>query len=184
MTLKNDLLNAIDKAIQESPRERSMRESRELLFEVRRRFGDQVASNYADCPWRPKALREMRALLDGPTKAPAPVKATVPGLLPPPPPKPAPAPAMSTATLKAVVYDTIRFELPNDFAELDEHAQRRAMLRAVWRCHAEDAVPQLTDEITAVTKGTKRFPASVGAAAAAFRREAIAKRIKKLNAHK
>jgi len=159
-----------------------MREARTLLAEVRRRFGDSIAAGFADCPWRPKALREMRALLDtAPTKAPAPRPASVvPGLLPPtPPPKPA-APTMSTAQLKAAVLATVRQELPGDWITLDEPAQRKALMVAVWKCHSEDALPMCADEIADATKGMKRFPASVGAAAAAFRRQAITRRIKKL----
>jgi hypothetical protein len=187
------LLTVLDRALTESPREAAAREGRTLLKQIHTRFGAEVAQRYASRILSPGGRAEMRALLDGPApaKAPAatPVKAVVPGLLPPPPPAPTKPtePAVSTATLRTVTYATIRQELPAEFLSLPEPDQRRAMLVAVWKCHAEDALPAaLADEINVVTKGMRRFPATSGLALAAsgMARQTIERRVKKLAARK
>jgi hypothetical protein len=178
------LLTVLDRALTESPREAAAREGRTLLKQIHTRFGAEVAQRYASRILSPGGRAEMKALLDtAPTKAPAPRPASVvPGLASPPAPKPA-APTMSTSQLRAATYDSVHQMLPAEFLSLPEPDQRRAMLVAVWKCHAEDALPAaLADEINVVTKGMRRFPATSGLALAAsgMARQTIERRVKKL----
>jgi hypothetical protein len=179
------LLTVLDRALTESPREAAAREGRTLLKQIHTRFGPEVAQRYASRILSPGGRAEMQALLSGPAPArgpaPTPVKATVPGLLPPAPPKPA-EPTISTATLKSAIYDSVRQTLPAEFLSLPECDQRKALLVGVWRLHAESALPTLADEINVVTKGMRRFPATSGLALAAsgMARQTIERRVKKL----
>lgn len=178
-TTKDRLLNLLDTAVAESPRERGMREARTLLAEVRRRFGDSVATGFADCPWRPKALREMRALLDtAPTKAPTPARtAEVPPLLPP---KPTPA-RIETAVLHRLLFPSVQANLPIDYCSLAEAEQRKALLAGAWKSHCESVLPEsLAAEVTAATVGLRRreLTGSVRTVSA-FTRESIKRELRK-----
>jgi len=181
--IKTRLLGALDRALAPTPREQLVADGRALLTRVRAKFGDAIASEFGPRILFSKSTQERaKAMLEGPAArgpAPTPVKATVPGLLPPAPPKPA-EPTISTATLKAATYDSVHQMLPAEFLSLPEPDQRRALLRACWRTHCETALPlSVQAEVPAAVEGLRRAPANVNAAAGAFRRQNITRSLKR-----
>ena len=184
--LQTKVLEILDRALTEPARERDGRAARQMLAEIRRKFGDTVAAGYANQGiGMPGVQRQMKSLLDGP----APVRATAPAATaprsaapPPPPPAPKPTPTISTNVLHRVLFASVKTHLPVDYCSLDERQQRRALLTAAWKSHCETALPaSLGPEVEAATAGLRRreLTGSVRTEAA-FRKETITKRLKHL----
>jgi len=184
--LQTKVLEILDRALTEPARERDGRAARQMLAEIRRKFGDTVAAGYANqgiC--LPGVQRQMKSLLDGP----APVRATAPAATaprsaapPPPPPAPKPTPTISTNVLHRVLFASVQASLPIDYCSLAEAAQRKALLVGAWKSHCESVLPEsLAAEVTAATAGLRRRELTGSArTVAGFTKQTITRELKRM----